>query len=70
MAILKYTAFLDKHRDKGITDGSLRWQIFNAENNGLADSGALIRQGNRIWLDEDKFFSSYLNPPVGGVQQR
>lgn len=66
MALLKYQAFLDKHRDKGLTDGSLRWQIFHADTNGLAKSGAVIRRNNRIWLDEDKYFHVWLRRGDGG----
>lgn len=38
-----------------LTHGGLRWDIFNAERNGLQDSGAIIRRGRRILIDEDKY---------------
>ena len=69
MAILKFNAFLDKHRDKGLTDGSLRWEIFNAETNGLAESGALIRKGNRIFIDDDLYFNAYLRGETRSAAQ-
>lgn len=29
---------------------SLRWQIFNAELNGLSKSGAIVRRGRRVFV--------------------
>jgi hypothetical protein len=37
--------------------GSLRWLIHQAERNGLARSGAIVRVGRRVLIDEEKFFS-------------
>lgn len=39
-----------------LTYGGVRWDIFNSSNNGLAESGAIIRKGRRIYLDEDLYF--------------
>lgn len=39
----------------GLTHGGVRWDIFNADRNGLAESGALIRRGRRILIDEDLY---------------
>ncbi len=36
-----------------ITEGSLRWLIFNAEENGL--NQALVRVGRRVLIDVDAF---------------
>ena len=36
--------------------GGLRWQIFNEENNGLKESGAIIRLGRKVMIDSDRFF--------------
>ena len=36
-----------------ITEGSLRWLIFNAEENGLDQ--ALVRVGRRVLIDVDAF---------------
>lgn len=44
-------------RNRAITDGALRWDIFNAELNGLAESGALIRRGRKILVDEVLYFA-------------
>jgi hypothetical protein len=37
------------------TAASLRWMIFQARQNGLATSGALVRLGRRVFIDTDKF---------------
>ncbi len=39
----------------GLNKGGIRWAIFNAETNGLAASGALIRMGRKVLLDESLF---------------
>ncbi|AMP90220.1 hypothetical protein [Legionella pneumophila] len=43
----KYPAF---------TEGGLRDRIFYADSNGLKKSGAILRNGRRVLIDEDKFF--------------
>jgi hypothetical protein len=35
------------------TAGQLRFWIFNAENNGMAKAGAVVRVGRRVYLDVD-----------------
>ena len=65
MAILRYNKFLEQYRDRGLTDGSLRWEIFNAEKNGLQQSGALIRKGNRVFLDDDRYWNVYMRSGGG-----
>ena len=42
-------------RHSAFTEASLRWLIFRAAENGLANSGALIRIGRRILIDEARF---------------
>lgn len=42
---------------KFLTTGSLRWQVFNAESTGLAASGAVVRIGKRVFIDEPRYFS-------------
>jgi len=37
------------------TQNQLRWWIFQAETNGLAASGAIVRVQRRIYLDVDAF---------------
>lgn len=48
------TQFSEKH--PAFPVGGLRYRIFLAEENGLAKSGAVIRKGGRIYIDECKFF--------------
>ncbi len=43
----KYPAF---------THGGLRDRIFHAETNGLKKMGAILRNGRRVLIDEEKFF--------------
>jgi hypothetical protein len=38
-----------------LTEGGIRWQIFNKDFNGLAHSGALVRVGARVLIDPDKY---------------
>lgn len=42
---------------QGYPEGSLRWMIFNEKYNGLAESGAIIRVGSRIYIDSQKFLN-------------
>jgi hypothetical protein len=44
----KHTAF---------NTGGLRSLIFNEHQNGLADSGAIVRIGRKVLIREDLFFS-------------
>ncbi|MGZ5053789.1 MAG: hypothetical protein ACXWAT_02460 [Methylobacter sp.] len=46
--------FTEQHR--AFTTGGLRALIFNEHSNGLAKSGAIIRIGRKILIDEAKFF--------------
>lgn len=45
---IKYPAF---------TKGGLRFQIFHEETNGLKASGAIVRMGRKILIDEQKYFA-------------
>jgi hypothetical protein len=44
-------------RNPYFTEGSLRWKIFHASTNGLDASGAIIRDGRQIAIDEPRFFA-------------
>ena len=46
--IAKYPAF---------TVGGLRSLIFNENSNGLKSSGAIVRIGRKVLIDEAKFFA-------------
>jgi len=37
--------------------GGIRHRIFNEETNGLKKSGAILRNGRRVLINEEKFFS-------------
>ena len=43
-------------RYPAFTHGGLRFQIFNESNNGLKASGAIIRNGRKVLIDEEKYF--------------
>jgi hypothetical protein len=51
---LTVTQFPTKH--PAFTKGGLRFQIFNADKNGLGASGAIVRMGRKILIDEAKYF--------------
>ena len=38
-------------------EGGLRHLIFHADSNGLQESGALVRVGRKVLIDEEKFFN-------------
>jgi|SaaInlStandDraft_6_1057023.scaffolds.fasta_scaffold504795_1 hypothetical protein len=40
-----------------VTPGGLRFQIFNANENGLEKSGAIVRIGRRVLINEEKYFA-------------
>jgi len=44
----KYPAF---------AEGGLRHQIFNEKSNGLKESGAIVRNGRRVLINEEKYFA-------------
>lgn len=44
-------------RQPALTVGGVRGWIFNEEKNGLKDSGAIIRIGKKLMIDEGKFFA-------------
>jgi hypothetical protein len=39
------------------SEAALRMYIFNASSNGLAESGAILRVGRKVLIDEGKFFA-------------
>ena len=43
-------------RHPAFPEGGLRFRIFHADSNGLAESGAIVRNGRRVLIDEEKFF--------------
>lgn len=45
----------EKH--KALKTGGVRSLIFNERTNGLAKSGAIVRIGRKVLIDETKFFT-------------
>ncbi|MEW8292902.1 MAG: hypothetical protein AB2672_20520 [Candidatus Thiodiazotropha endolucinida] len=43
------------------SEASVRWNVFNAEKNGLAEAGAIIRDGGKVLINEEKWFEVKLN---------
>ena len=39
----------------GFTEGSVRWDVFNADTNGLTESGAILRKGRRVYIVEERY---------------
>ena len=37
------------------TEGQIRWWIFQADNNGMAEADVVVRVGRRVYLDSDAF---------------
>ncbi|GAB3366902.1 hypothetical protein GCM10027431_09590 [Lysobacter rhizosphaerae] len=35
------------------TEAQIRWWVFNERMNGLADCGAIVRIGRRVYIDTD-----------------
>lgn len=52
--LLTIKQFSQKH--PAFPEGGLRWRIFHAKKNGLAASGALVHNGRRVLIDEERFF--------------
>jgi phage tail protein X len=48
--------------------GGVRALIFNANNNGLANSGAIVRIGRKILIDKDNFFRWIESQNQGGAK--
>lgn len=41
----------------GLTIGGVRWDLFNRKTNGLEASGAVIKRGNRLLIDAEKYLA-------------
>jgi len=52
---LKRVARLVADSGGTFTEGQLRWWLFNAEANGLAELGAIVRIGRTVYIDVDAF---------------
>ncbi|MCX7104815.1 MAG: hypothetical protein NTU70_06005 [Methylococcales bacterium] len=54
-AYLTVQQFVNKHT--AFNTGGLRSLIFNETTNGLKESGAIVRIGRKVLIDENKFFA-------------
>ena len=54
LVYLTVNQFTEKHH--AFSTGSIRALIFNEHSNGLAKSGAIVRIGRKVLIDEAKFF--------------
>jgi hypothetical protein len=54
-SIFTVKQFAEKHKLFSVP--AIRYQILNADKNGLSDSGALIRVGRKVLLHEAKYFA-------------
>ena len=51
--VAKFAA--ERHATGGFSVGAIRWQIFNADQNGLAAAGALVRVGRKVFIDPERY---------------
>lgn len=63
---LTVSQFCEKH--KAFRPGGVRAQIFNAESNGLKESGAIIRDGRKVLINEFKWFQRLEAQNQGGAK--
>jgi hypothetical protein len=47
--------FCERH--PAFTEGGIRHNIFHEKTNGLKKSGAIVRNGRRVLINEQKFFA-------------
>jgi hypothetical protein len=54
------------------SESSLRWYLFNAEQNGMVLAGAVVRCGRRVFIDLDGFDRWLVaqNPGLGPIATR
>ncbi len=52
--LLTIKQFSVKH--PAFPEGGLRFRIFNADKNGMAEAGVIVRNGRRVLLNEERFF--------------
>jgi len=54
-AYLTISQFIKKH--KAFTNGGMRSLVFQEHQNGLAQSGAIVRIGRKVLIQEARFFA-------------
>jgi len=55
-------------KQPAFTIGGLRSLIFNENSNGLAKSGAVVRIGRKVLIDDTKFFAWIESQNQGGAK--
>lgn len=45
-------------RHPAFTEGGLRWEIFHENTNGLKESGAILRNGRKVLIHEERYFAN------------
>jgi hypothetical protein len=63
---LTVNQFCEKH--KAFKVGGVRSQIFNSEINGLKKSGAIVRNGRKVLINEPRWFAWLEAQNQGGSQ--
>lgn len=54
-SLFTVSQFVERH--PFITNSGMRYQIFREKTNGLEKSGAILRLGRRVLIDEEKYFA-------------
>jgi len=62
--------FVKRNPGLGKTISSVRWDIFNAGHNGLAEAGALLRIGRSIYIVEPSYLTWMLSHRIGPRRRR
>lgn len=55
MDILTVNQFVKQN--PAFTEGGIRWDIFNAEKNGLKQNKVIIRKGRRVYIVPERYFA-------------
>tara|TARA_Y100001960_G_scaffold269907_1_gene295734 strand:- start:287 stop:538 length:252 start_codon:yes stop_codon:yes gene_type:complete len=67
--LLTVKNFAKKHKDF-ISEPGLRFQIFNRKSNGLEEAGAIIKLGDKVLVDEERYFGVWVEPQrCGGKKE-
>lgn len=57
--LIRLSVFLKRYPDL-VSEGSVRWAIFNRDKNGLAESGAIVKGQNDRWFISPSLFREWL----------
>ncbi len=62
--------FVRRNPTLGKTISSVRWDIFNAEHNGHAEAGALLKMGRSVYIVEPLYLAWMLSHRISPSQSR